>query len=269
MINKKVAGLVLAVGLLGGVVGNAVAPREEVKYIDGTASALQWQLNSGEVVALQYQAYNNAERQLESMVKEYKGDKPLAVVLDLDETVINNYGSSINDLVTRQGFSQERFTEWSLKEEATIISGADDFLKKADELGVEIFYITNRVPEEINATINNLHKLGLPETDAEHILVKEDSSNKSKRVAKVSETHNIAMFIGDNLGDFPSDFYKKSNKERQDLVVENEDKFGTEYIILPNASYGDWDGATFGYNYSKTDEQKIADRLDAISNYNK
>ena len=33
MINKKVAGLVLAVGLLGGVVGNAVAPREEVKYI--------------------------------------------------------------------------------------------------------------------------------------------------------------------------------------------------------------------------------------------
>lgn len=265
---KKIIVTGLMAGLIGGVIGNGIAPKQDIRYIDGTASALQWQLNSGEVVALQYQAYNNAEIQLEKMVNEYSGDKPLAAVLDLDETVINNYGSSINDLVTRQGFSQERFTEWSLKEEATLIPGAYDFLHKANELGVEIFYITNRVPVELEATINNLDKLGLPATDAEHILMKEESSNKSERVAKVSETHNIAMFVGDNLGDFPSDFYKKSNKERQEIVVENEDKFGTEYIVLPNASYGDWDTATYGYDYGKTDEQKIEDRLNAIKNYN-
>jgi len=41
------------------------------------------------------------------------------------------------------------------------------------------------------------------------------------------------------LGDFPSDFYKKLNDERKELVEKNKDKFGAEYIILPNAVYGD------------------------------
>ena len=269
MNKKSIAGLLLVAGVLGMGVGTQLVPKEDTRYIDGTASAIQWQLNSGEAVALQYQAYNTAELQLERMVKEYTGEKPLAVVLDLDETVINNYGSSIEDLVTREGYTKEKFTNWALKEEATIIAGADNFLHKAEELGVEVFYVTNRYPEDLQATINNLEKLGLPSADEDHVLIKTDSSNKTERVEKVSETHNIAMFVGDNLGDFPSDFYKKSNAERQQIVADNEDKFGTEYIILPNASYGDWDSATFGYDYSKTDDQKIADRLEAIKNYKK
>ena len=269
MSKKKIVSLVVLAGLFGGAAGYLSVPVHEDKYIDGTSSALQWQLNSGEVVALQYQAYNTAETQLEKMVSEYKGDKKLAVVLDLDETVINNYGNTINDLVTGLGYSKDRFTEWALKEEATIIPGADSFLHKAEELGVEIFYITNRYPEDLQATINNLKKLGLPSADEAHTLIKTDSSNKSARVEEVSKTHDIVMFVGDNLGDFPSDFYKKLNAERQDLVDQNEDKFGTKYIILPNASYGDWDSATFGYDFKKTDLEKIEDRLNAIKEYNK
>ena len=269
MSKKKIVSLVVLAGLFGGAAGYLSVPVHEEKYIDGTVSALQWQLNSGEVMALQYQAYNTAERQLEDMVKNYKGDKPLGVVLDLDETVINNYGNAINDIVTRTGYTKEKFNEWALKEEATIIPGADEFLFKAADLGVEIFYITNRYPNEVEATINNLKKLGLPSADEAHIMVRGESSNKAERVAKVSETHDILMFVGDNLGDFPSDFSKKLNNERQGIVIENEEKFGTQYIILPNASYGDWDTATYGYKFDKTEAEKIEDRLNAIKNYNK
>ena len=268
MSKKRIVSLMVLAGLFGGAAGYLSVPVEDVRYIDGTSSALQWQLNSGEVMALQYQAYNTAETQLEVMVNNHKGKAP-AVVLDLDETVINNYGNAINDLVTRTGYTKEKFNEWALKEEATIIPGADDFLKKADELGVEIFYITNRYPNEVEATANNLKKLGLPYADEAHILVRGESSNKAERVAKVSETHDILMFVGDNLGDFPSDFAKKLNNERQDIVKENEDKFGTQYIVLPNASYGDWDTATYGYDFKKTEQEKIEDRLNAIKNYNK
>ena len=49
------------------------------------------------------------------------------------------------------------------------------------------------------------------------------------------------MYLGDNLGDFPEDFYKKSNKERCEIVEENKEKFGVEYIIIPNSVYGAWD----------------------------
>ena len=53
------------------------------------------------------------------------------------------------------------------------------------------------------------------------------------------------MYVGDNLGDFPEGFYKKSNKERCKIVEENKEKFGVEYIIIPNTIYGTWDDKTF------------------------
>ena len=270
MKKKVIAGIiVVGTGLLGGVVGNSLAPKAEPsKYIDGTVAGVQWQLNSGEAMALQYQAYNTAEKQLESSVKDYTGNKKLAVVLDLDETVINNYGNTIENLISGTGYSKEKFTDWAKQEKATIIPGADDFLHKAEELGVEVYYVSNRYPEDLDATIENLKKLGLPSADKDHVLIKTDSSNKTSRVEEISKTHDIIMIVGDNLGDFPSDFYKKSNKERQDIVGKEEDKFGAQYIILPNASYGDWDSATYGYKYDKTDAEKKEDMINAIKGYN-
>ena len=260
MKKKVIAGLiVVGTGLLGGVIGNSLAPKvEPLRYMDLMVGATEWQLGSGEVMALQYQAYNTAEKELESSVKDYTGNKKLAVVLDLDETVINNYGNTIENILSREGYSKEKFTAWAKQEKAPIIAGADDFLHKAEELGVEIYYVSNRYPEDLDATIENLKKLGLPSADKEHILIKTDSSNKAARVEEISKTHDIAMFVGDNLGDFPSDFYKKSNEERKDIVNKEEDKFGTKYIILPNASYGDWEGATFGYDFKKSEGEKIA-----------
>lgn len=55
--------------------------------------------------------------------------------------------------------------------------------------------------------------------------------------------------------------------ERKAIVEANKEKFGAEYIILPNSVYGDWDSATFNYDYKKTDEQKNKHRIDALNNY--
>lgn len=268
MKKTKIASLLVGISIFGMLLGTPVKAAEDVKYLDGNASALQYQYVSGEVEALQYQAYNLATEKIKSIAKDYKGNKPMAVILDLDETVLNNYGSEIGDYLDRQQYSEERWTAWVLKEKATIIPGADTFLSTAKSLGVQIYYITNRSTAEQDATIDNLKKLGLPNADKEHVLVKIDSSSKQGRVDDVAKTNNIIMYVGDNLGDFPSDFYKKLNDERKQIVENNKEKFGTEYIILPNATYGDWDNATFGYDYSKTDAQKIQDRIDALKAYN-
>lgn len=268
MKKTKIASLLVGISIFGMLLGTPVKAAEDVKYLDGNASALQYQYVSGEVEALQYQSYNLATEKIKSIAKDYKGNKPMAVILDLDETVLNNYGSEIGDYLDRQPYSEERWTAWVLKEKATIIPGADTFLSTAKSLGVQIYYVTNRSTAEQDATIDNLKKLGLPNADKEHVLVKIDSSSKQGRVDDVAKTNNIIMYVGDNLGDFPSDFYKKLNDERKQIVENNKEKFGTEYIILPNATYGDWDNATFGYDYSKTDAQKIQDRIDALKVYN-
>ncbi|HEX9027242.1 MAG TPA: 5'-nucleotidase, lipoprotein e(P4) family [Clostridium sp.] len=268
MKKRKIAGLLVWVSILGMFVGTKVQAAEQVKYLDGTASALQYQYASGEVEALQYQTYNLATEKIRSIAKDYKKTKPMAVVLDLDETVLNNYGSEIGDYLDRQPYSADRWTAWVLKEKATIIPGADTFLSVAKSLGIQIYYISNRSTAEQDATIDNLTKLGLPNNDKEHVLVKTDNSSKQARVDAVAKTNNIIMYVGDNLGDFPADFYKKLNNERKEIVEKNKDKFGTEYIILPNATYGDWDNATFGYDYTKTDAQKIQARIDALKTYN-
>lgn len=268
MKKRKLASLLVGISILGMLMGTNVQAAEQGKYIDGTASALQYQYDSGEVEALQYQTYNLATEKIKNIANNYKEIKPMAVVLDLDETVLNNFGSAIDNYLDGQPFTQERWTAWVLKEKATIIPGADTFLNTANKLGVQIYYISNRIAAEQDATIDNLKKLGLPNADKEHVLIKTDSSSKQARIDKVAKTNNIVIYVGDNLGDFPSDFYKKLNNERKEIVEKNKEKFGTQYIILPNATYGDWDSATFGYNYAKTDAQKIQDRIDALKAYN-
>lgn len=266
---KKILVLISSICLTGmlfsGVQANA---SDRGTYVDGTASAMQYQYLSGEVEAIQYQTYNFATEKLKNIVSSYTGSKHLAVVLDLDETVLNNYGSEINDYLSGKGYSSDRWAEWVGQSKATIIPGADEFLKTADKLGVNIYYITNRDVSGKQATVDNLKKLGLPCADDSHVLVKTDSSSKQDRVNKVSDFNDIVMFVGDNLGDFPAGFYKKSNEERKAIVESNKEKFGAEYIILPNATYGDWDTATYGYDYSKTDDQKVQCRIDGLNKYN-
>lgn len=258
-----VISLISGIMFIGGVaVGNQSAPK--TTFLEGNGGAIQWTINSGESKALQYQAYNMATEKLIQKVG-VPSEKTKAVVLDIDETVLSNFGSTIDDYLTGKGYSKERFTAWCSEERASLIAGADEFLKTAEDLGVEVFYITNRYPEDLEHTINNLKALGLPNADGEHILVKTDSSNKAERVAKVEENHEIIMFVGDNLGDFPEGFEKKSNEVRSEMVDSVEDKFGTDYIVIPNPTYGDWESATFGYDFSKTDEQKIQDRNQALS----
>ena len=49
------------------------------------------------------------------------------------------------------------------------------------------------------------------------------------------------MLIGDNLGDFDSKFFGKTNKERWEVSKSLEEKFGEKFILIPNLIYGDWE----------------------------
>jgi 5'-nucleotidase (lipoprotein e(P4) family) len=225
--------------------------------------AVVWFQRGSETKALQYMAYNVAKDRLSQLLKSHKKkDRPMAVVLDLDETVINNSYYQVDGILKNKSYP-EGWTEWVLMEKATLIAGAQEFLDFAHQAGVEIFYVTNRKKAEEMATINNLVKLRLPIKE-ENLFVRTKESSKMARRGSISEKYNVVLLIGDNLNDFSEIFEQKNMTDRDQLVVDQKDSFGRKWIVLPNPIYGDWESAVHNYNHNKLPEEKSQDRKKAM-----
>ena len=202
--------------------------------------ATLWYQQSAELQAIFWQTYYLAERELGSrMGKEY--DKPPAVVLDIDETVLDNSPHSARQIIDDRGFNNDMWDEWCMLGAAKPLPGALDFTNYASNLGAEVFYISNRGIHLLDATLGNLRKAGFPDADSAHVLLMTGDSGKESRRRMVGETHQILMLVGDNLGDFSEIFDERSNGADRHAVEELRDSFGTVFILLPNPMYGGWE----------------------------
>lgn len=205
-----------------------------------------WVQNSAEYRALAFQAYNAAHWSLEDILKRVRFAKPPCIVLDLDETCLDNSPYTGYQIKANKEYTSADWQRWTSLAEADSIPGCVSFLKWA-ESKVEIFYISNRKIAELDATIENMKRLGFPKADKDHVLLRTDESNKEPRRDKVEETNSIAMLFGDNLNDFSEMFEGKSAEERHKMVDEKSDAWGTQFIIIPNPNYGSWQSAMFDY----------------------
>jgi len=206
---------------------------------DGLLMATLYMQRASEYKALCYQAYNSAAFQLDEKIKNHQGNKKLAVVVDIDETVLDNSPFTARSIIENTNYPTY-WKEWCEKSEAKPIPGALDFLTYAASKDVETFYISNRKVTLTEATLINLQKDGFPYADSLHILLRTNTSDKEPRRNIVRENHDILLLCGDNLGDFISDFDVKDNSKRSELTFQNKNKFGEEYIVLPNPTYGVW-----------------------------
>ncbi|MEQ8705394.1 MAG: 5'-nucleotidase, lipoprotein e(P4) family [Phaeodactylibacter sp.] len=234
-----------------------------------SVQSVLWQQHSGEYKALCHQAFNLARFQLDEILLQSNGEgKPLAVITDIDETLINNSPYNAKMIATDEEYSKEGWIAWGLLEEATAVPGALEFLKYAESRGVQVFYISNRYVVQDKETKANLKKLGFPFIDEQHFLLREKTSGKEERRQIVSKENKVIMLLGDNLSDFAEVFEDKSTNERNEIVETLKDKFGTEFIVLPNPMYGDWetDGIYEG-NYNWTPAQKDSIRKAKLISY--
>jgi acid phosphatase len=197
---------------------------------------------------------------------------PPALILDLDETLVDN--SRFQAWMTLNGtvFTPQVWTKFVNAQVSEAIPGALDFLKFADSKGVKLFYITNRTAEEEEGTRKNLERLGFPmggNVDTFLMTRKKPDWNSAKgtRRAFVAKDYRVLLMLGDNLGDFV-DSYRGSEAERLKVFEENRERWGREWIMLANPAYGSFESAPFGHDYKKSaDEQRQAKRavLDAWS----
>lgn len=215
-----------------------------------------WFQTAGEAKALYYQGYNIGKMRLDQSLRKNakkRGFKP-AIVLDIDETVLDNSPYQAWQVLTGKGDPLD-WGDWFKRAEAKPLPGALEFLKYADRKGVEIFYISNRNEAEEQATIKNLQNVGAPNADADHVLLRSEREiGKETRRALVAKKNDIILLFGDNLGDF-SGFDELSASDRSLGVDRQKRDFGKQLIVFPNPMYGDWEATIYHYDYHKSKEE--------------
>ncbi|SDZ23368.1 5'-nucleotidase, lipoprotein e(P4) family [Thermoactinomyces sp. DSM 45892] len=243
---------------------------KEVALSEQQVMADVWFQTAGESKALYYQGYNIGKMKLDEALKKKTQKKP-AIVLDLDETVLDNSPYQAMTVKEGKGYPY-KWDDWIQAAKAEALPGAVPFLQYANEKGVSIYYISNRKQKnQLEATIKNMKNLGIPQADTDHVLLQsENEKGKDERRKKVTADREIVLFFGDNLSDFQA-FDQKNVKDRNQAVDKVRSSFGDKFIVFPNPMYGDWESAVYQYDLKKSDADKDKARKDAlrIFEYNK
>jgi 5'-nucleotidase (lipoprotein e(P4) family) len=245
---------------------SSVAAGSKSFVVDGALWGAMWQQKASEYKALCFQAYNVARLRLDFILQQ-QHVKPIAIVTDIDETVLDNSPYAVHRALKDSGYSDESWITWTSKAACDTIPGALSFLKYASRKGVHIFYITNRLEVERNATIKNLQQWNFPEASHDHLFLKQTASGKEPRRSMVSKDYEIVLLCGDNLSDFSDVFDKQPLPDRDNRVIENAQLFGEKFIVLPNVSYGDWEGALYNFKYTLSAAQKDSVILHQLKTY--
>ena len=258
----------------------AEAPSEANPSIEDLSGTL-WIQSSAEYRALALQIYATAKLRLDQALEKpgwtaspeqsKSGDyqkKPPAVIVDVDETVLDNSAYQVRLIKKGEAFSSETWNAWCREESAPAVPGAVAFANYADEQGVTVFYVTNRDHVVEEATADNLKAVGFPvATDRDVVLTKNEKENwgsdKTPRRKHVAEEFRILLLVGDNLGDFTGET-EVSSEQRNQKVEAYADRWGKSWLVLPNPVYGDWESTSFDYDWSLDHRKQRRRKLDTL-----
>jgi 5'-nucleotidase (lipoprotein e(P4) family) len=252
----------------------AVTPHESL-------DAVLWTRTSGEYIVLTEQAYRLARMQVDEALKpenatwtaaleQVQGyeDLPPAVVLDVDEAVLDTGSFQAQLLSTGERFGPTVWDAWVHQHKGEAIPGAVEFARYAVANGVSLFFVTNRDWELEEATRENLQDLGFPvEADGANLLTKgerpEWEVDKTSRRKFVAESHRVILMIGDDLNDFFSGS-QTDPRGRMALARRWKSYWGTRWIMLPNPFYGGWERSLYDFDEDLTRQQILRRKFDAL-----
>lgn len=241
---------------------NAAVPYIPYALSQQNADAAIYQNSSAEIHRLYQQCYEFARLKLDRNLA-IPHVLPPAVIVDIDETVLDNSPYQITNVAKGRTYTLANWNEWTAKAEAKALPGALAFLRYAKGHGCEIFYISNRGAIEKEATIKNLAALTFPDADERHVLCMDKTSDKTERRAQVRAGHYIALLCGDQLRDFDESFKERATDFGRPQVEAMHDTLSNYFIILPNAMYGTWLDAVSG----KADSLRLDLKQDFFSKH--
>lgn len=224
---------------------------------DHLTMAVLYHQQAPEYTALCYQTYNLATARMQQIVKRKGSAEGLAVVMDLDETVLDNSPYEAKCITDNIRYP-EQWKEWCLAGKAEAVPGAVEFILQAQKLGVQVIYISNRKEEFRESTKVNLKNLGIPVAKDEDLLLRIKENEKESRRKAVAGKYEIILLIGDNLNDFSDIYETAKGGDRKNRTRDQHKIFGEKFIILPNAIYGDWEQALYTEPKMTPEQQRAA-----------
>ena len=235
-------------------------------------NAVLWMQRSVEYKASALAAFALARLRLEQALadanwtaapKEQTGSYqslPPAVILDIDETIVDNSGYQAWMTLKDTTFDPRTWNAYVNTVSSLAIPGAVEFAKYAESKGVKVFYISNRTAEEEEATRKNMEKLGFPlDERIDTVLTTRErpdwTSAKGTRRAHIAKNYRVLLNLGDNFGDFV-DEYRGTEAERLNVFEEHKDRWGREWIVLANPAYGSFESAPFKHDFKLGNAEK-------------
>jgi acid phosphatase len=238
------------------------------EFSDPTLNSTLWTQTAVEYGGVARQSYALAEIMLERALADSSWtaaieqaemgsaayhDLPPAVVLDVDETVLDNSAYQARLIRQNETYDSASWNAWVRERKATPVPGAVAFTQAAERMGVEVIYLTNRDHSVEDATRDNLRLFDFPLNPNKDLLLTENErpgwdGSKTPRRQFLADQYRILLLVGDNFGDFAPGA-ESSVGERQRLSQTYERFWGSRWIALPNAQYGSWESALYEFNY--------------------
>ena len=266
-----------------------VAPSDE-SMTDGQSAtelrhedldAVLWVQSSGEYKAIAQQAFRMAAIVLDvaAIDKNWTACKEqaelvandkikienlqAAVIVDVDETVLDNSRYQVGLIDSGKEFSPESWETFCRSKVSAAVPGAVDYVKLCRKKGIKVFFVTNRESNVEQSTRENLIAAGLLNADdkADTILTKNEKPNwkssKVQRRSELAQKYRIVQIVGDDLHDFAETGDKPNPEARQKFADDNSAYWGTKWIVLPNPNYGGWERSAHGWNDRSAPEKKL------------
>ena len=196
---------------------------------------------------------------------------PPAIIVDVDETVLDNSPSSVRQIREHRGFNEAAWGEWVNERKAKPLPGAVEFLSTAAKKGVTVFYISNRDASLGEATVANLRAAGFPLKDDTQFLglgtvvdgCEQNGSEKTCRRQLVARKYRVLMQFGDQVGDFVQ-VLANTRDGRREAIAPYQAWIGERWWALPNPLYGSWEPALFDNEWGQPEPARRAAKEAAL-----
>jgi len=200
---------------------------------------IKWVRDSEEYATLTRQTFAVATQAMEREARAVRRGTPWAVVMDVDETVLDNSVYQLERAAYGTPFDTTSWNAWVRRTEASAVPGVTDFINAVRRVGGRIAFISGREESTVDATRRNLSALGLTQ-DGDLLCLRDAAGAYTKRMRRTDLRSGsgrcswgtpvpVVLYVGDAMGDFPE-------------ADEEPGAFGERFFILPNPMYGAWEG---------------------------
>lgn len=208
------------------------------------ALEIKWMRDSEEYAALTRMVYRTAERVVGEAARRLPRGRAWAVVLDLDETTLDNSVYQLSRIAYGEAFDTASWNDWVRRKQSGVVPGVVEFVAAMRRLGGKVAYISSRGDMTREPTIVNLRVLSLwADDDRLCLLTADPQYNKAARRAEVTAGSGrcawdgtpltVLGYFGDNIQDFPQ-------AGENDPDAGSDAAFGVRFWMLPNPMYGGW-----------------------------